>query len=256
LLFLMHLVFKCQHGTSSFAPVRLHQRAAGRRSACSLMTHGTLRHFATFACCAQGCGNTDATPCGQGGDPKQPAQNGQVVLHFSIITTTTTTTVSTTTTTITSTTTTTTSATNTTTTATSTTGTSTTNTVAQGIEKIRSKMSEVETRMEAQIGELASKVTTLEEDSRALQTYHTNPDPESGGSDAGADDAVARDGAHVEVSHVDGSLVVSAGKGNVVHVAPVLRLGKFANVEHTLEQGWSLALALSFLCFTSPLLFA
>lgn len=92
-------------------------------------------------------------------------------------------------------------------------------------------MTDVEVYMEAQIQALLARVTILETENSKLSALHSTPG--AAASDADSDD-VAGDAAQVVVDPTTNSLRVSAAAGAAVQVAPVLKLGNFPNMEHTL----------------------
>jgi hypothetical protein len=89
--------------------------------------------------------------------------------------------------------------------------------------------------METQIQALLARVGDLEAESKALQTFHATHDAEASG-DGVEKDEFAGNSAQVRVDPNTDTLLVSAAKGQTVRVAPVLQLGKYTDVEQTLNR--------------------
>jgi hypothetical protein len=109
--------------------------------------------------------------------------------------------------------------------------TSTTNTIFQNLQ---GRMTEVEVYMEAQIQALIARVANIEVENAALQAMHATPD--AAASDDNEEDGVAGNAAQVAVDPITHTLMVSAAAGATVRVAPVLKLGKYDDVENTLVR--------------------
>jgi hypothetical protein len=90
--------------------------------------------------------------------------------------------------------------------------------------------------MEAQIQALLGRVDGLEAENTALKALHTAPDAAASDIDDVDGDIVVGDAAQVAVDPTTNTLIVSAGAGETVRIAPVLKVGRFENVEETLTR--------------------
>lgn len=95
-------------------------------------------------------------------------------------------------------------------------------------------MSDVEAYMFAQIQTLANRITLLDADNKAYRTFHEDPIAAEAVAAAQSDET-AGDAAKIGVDPITNVLIVSAAKGNHVEVPSMLRVGKYHNVESTLQ---------------------